>query len=449
MNKLLAVLLAVLFISSFAFGQVWTYQSDFMAKIQPHGIAIDPEGKIWIGYFGYTDSIVNTMGVKVAIKPIWVFNSDGSQASFSPIKIVTVDAAIDTMWNGCRGMSKDNDGNILYSAFDEVWKINYLTGEGMNKVIPKAGASTTEAAVDENGFVYIGHVAGGNPCTIYDSDYQPYAFVDDTVLGLQRSILVSKDGNHVYFGKIYSGPNGVWEYASTDGSGPDGQYALVDTFGTVFNDTGAVAQSMWGQCLDWDANGLMWVGTYWDVGANDFTGWYALDPTQEWAIIDTIGHSAGKYAAGALTPGSSYFSPRGVGFTTDGKTAYINDFDAGLTKMFTNAEPVGPGAPPLFTAIEVKDNGKSFVEVGFTLKQNYPNPFNPTTTIPFELGKKQQVTLRIFDTTGRLVSTLINEEMAAGYHEFRFDGANISSGTYFFQLTVDGKNITKQMTLVR
>lgn len=456
MKKLIVILFAVLFISGFAIAQVWTYNSDFIGKVQPHGVVVDPNGKIWIGYYGYTDSIVNTMGKKVAIKPIWVFNSDGSQASFSPIKIVTVAAAIDTMWNGCRGMSLDNNGNILYSAYDELWRINYLTGEGMNKAVPKATKSLTEAATDENGFIYIGHVSPGLPCTIYDSDFNPYGFVEDTVLKTtQRSILVSNDGNSVFYGAIYTNPvNGVREFRSLDGSGPDGYYALADTFGTTFNDTGAVVHTMWAQCLDWDMNGLMWVGTYWGESANFFTGWYALDPTQNWAIVDTIGHNADTIPGNGLMDGTvtgvgAYFAPRGIAFSADGKTAYTNDFDGNITKKWTNPNPAGPGSPPLFTAIEVKDNGKSFVEVGFTLKQNYPNPFNPTTTIPFTVDKKQHVTLKVYDTTGRLVTTLLDQQFNAGYHEFRFDGAQLASGTYFFQLTVDGKSLTKQMTLVR
>ena len=70
----------------------------------------------------------------------------------------------------------------------------------------------------------------------------------------------------------------------------------------------------------------------------------------------------------------------------------------------------------------------------FNLAQNYPNPFNPTTSIKYTISSRQFVTLKIFDLLGREVTTLINEEKPAGDYEVNFDGSNLPSGVYFYQL---------------
>lgn len=78
----------------------------------------------------------------------------------------------------------------------------------------------------------------------------------------------------------------------------------------------------------------------------------------------------------------------------------------------------------------------------FNLRQNYPNPFNPATVISWQLAESSFVTLRIYDITGREITTLVNEEESAGVHmiEFNSNEYRLSSGAYFAQLNVLGKN---------
>ncbi len=69
------------------------------------------------------------------------------------------------------------------------------------------------------------------------------------------------------------------------------------------------------------------------------------------------------------------------------------------------------------------------------LEQNYPNPFNPGTSIQFSLPASETVTLRVFDSLGRVVSTLIDQKQhAAGRHTVRFDASGLASGVYLYQL---------------
>lgn len=86
-----------------------------------------------------------------------------------------------------------------------------------------------------------------------------------------------------------------------------------------------------------------------------------------------------------------------------------------------------------------------------TLDQNYPNPFNPSTTIRFELPTDQQVTLQVYDVTGRLVSTLVrNQWMSAGAHHVSFEAGRLASGMYLYRMQLgNGQVLSRKMTLVK
>ena len=85
----------------------------------------------------------------------------------------------------------------------------------------------------------------------------------------------------------------------------------------------------------------------------------------------------------------------------------------------------------------------------FNLSQNYPNPFNPTTKINFTLPVSSFVTLKIYNTTGKEVAKLVNNDLAAGSYTYDFDAASLSSGIYFYQINATGsQSFTKTMRMV-
>ena len=86
----------------------------------------------------------------------------------------------------------------------------------------------------------------------------------------------------------------------------------------------------------------------------------------------------------------------------------------------------------------------------FELIQNYPNPFNPSTSISFSLPSDTKVSLTVYDISGRLVSTLINNELkSANYYTVTFNASNLSSGTYFYRIQTDRNVDTKKMLLIK
>jgi hypothetical protein len=85
----------------------------------------------------------------------------------------------------------------------------------------------------------------------------------------------------------------------------------------------------------------------------------------------------------------------------------------------------------------------------FSLAQNYPNPFNPSTTISFALPADGLVSLRVYNTLGEEVATLVNDVMPAGQHQAVWNAAGMPSGLYFYKIENAGVTATKRMMLVK
>jgi len=83
----------------------------------------------------------------------------------------------------------------------------------------------------------------------------------------------------------------------------------------------------------------------------------------------------------------------------------------------------------------IENNAGKFPE-SYTLYQNYPNPFNPTTTISFQLPRASNVELKIYNLTGQLEETLVNEKKDAGYYSIRWNASQYSSGVYIYRIQV-------------
>mgnify|MGYP002626210793 FL=1 len=86
---------------------------------------------------------------------------------------------------------------------------------------------------------------------------------------------------------------------------------------------------------------------------------------------------------------------------------------------------------------------------GFLLQQNYPNPFNPSTKIKFAIPNSSFVKLAVYDMLGREAAVLVNENLNAGSYEYTFDGADLSSGMYFYTLRSGEFTQTKKMNLIK
>ncbi len=85
----------------------------------------------------------------------------------------------------------------------------------------------------------------------------------------------------------------------------------------------------------------------------------------------------------------------------------------------------------------------------YNLSQNYPNPFNPTTIIKFALPEAAKVKLVVFNLLGQVVSTLADGNYEAGTYEKNFDGTNLSSGVYIYELRANNVVLKNKMILMK
>lgn len=91
----------------------------------------------------------------------------------------------------------------------------------------------------------------------------------------------------------------------------------------------------------------------------------------------------------------------------------------------------------------------SLIPADYSLGQNYPNPFNPATKINFSLPKAGYVSVKVYDALGRLVNTVISEDLTAGIYEAEFDASRLTSGIYFYTMNAGGFTQTRRMVLVK
>ncbi|HDP68306.1 MAG TPA: T9SS type A sorting domain-containing protein [Candidatus Marinimicrobia bacterium] len=85
----------------------------------------------------------------------------------------------------------------------------------------------------------------------------------------------------------------------------------------------------------------------------------------------------------------------------------------------------------------------------YELSQNYPNPFNPLTTFNYELPRESNVILSVYDVSGRLVKTLVNQTQAAGYYTVNWDAGRHSSGIYIYRIQAGNFQKTKKCILLK
>jgi len=128
------------------------------------------------------------------------------------------------------------------------------------------------------------------------------------------------------------------------------------------------------------------------------------------------------------------------------------------TDIAGNLRPDPPGLNPDIGAFEselatpitsIADTDARGLPKSFVLRQNYPNPFNSVTTISYQLPRSSFVNISIYDITGRLVETLVNENAQPGYYSFEWDASKFSSGVYIYRIKAGGFSATCKCLLLK
>ena len=85
----------------------------------------------------------------------------------------------------------------------------------------------------------------------------------------------------------------------------------------------------------------------------------------------------------------------------------------------------------------------------YAFESAYPNPFNPITALSFSLPESQEVMLQVYNLQGRVIETLINSNMEAGYHAMQWNADNHASGVYFVKMIAGEYVDTQKLMLVK
>lgn len=101
------------------------------------------------------------------------------------------------------------------------------------------------------------------------------------------------------------------------------------------------------------------------------------------------------------------------------------------------------------TAATSVESTSGDVPTGFSLGQNYPNPFNPSTTISYSVAQRGFVTLRVYNSLGEEVASLVSRQLDPGTYSAQWNASNIASGVYLYRLESNGVVMSRKMLLVK
>ena len=155
------------------------------------------------------------------------------------------------------------------------------------------------------------------------------------------------------------------------------------------------------------------------------TGFFTGDQT-----IKTI--NSGATWSTITTPGGNVY--RSV-FFINNLTGWIAGNGGLIAKTVTGATKIKPIS--------------NIIPESFRLYQNYPNPFNPTTTIEFSIPESGNVSLIIYNISGKEIATSYDGFLKAGNYSEQFDGSSLSSGVYLYKLTAVDFTETKKMLMIK
>jgi hypothetical protein len=271
-------------------------------------------------------------------------------------------------------------------------------------------------------------------------------------------------------------------------------YFEIDRTGTILthipNDPGLTTTGLAWNAYDADGYRLYALGIRADSARVEVVRFQTAEPFLSLTAAVLTGNNADQVGGCTIVRGeNSRWVFGGILRNVDG--GQVSIFDVGLDSSWINVSPfagIVPGAasqlmtvrldprglrngvhlvnlhiasvvfdttvvvPLRFTVahgVGVNPENPNHLPTKFVLHQNYPNPFNPITEIAFDLPKAGRVELRIYNSLGQLVTTLLDETQQAGEHSVIWNGQTVSSGLYFCRFEADGFVSTRKMLLLK
>lgn len=228
---------------------------------------------------------------------------------------------------------------------------------------------------------------------------------------------------------VYSGITGGWKVESTDGAQWGSTAIAIETDLTGYFD-------LFRRLIPLNVDGIGADTVGYACALLGGTGLPAGFDEVTFSV--TIGPIDSAYSGKTITVDSSFYP------------------NSGYWKWSGNVFPSwdGPHTFQINPILSVNPVDGAGLPTKFGMSQNYPNPFNPSTNINFDLPKKSEVKLSVFNILGQEVKTLINKSMEAGSFIVDWDGTtdggvHVSSGVYFYRLVAGDFVSTKKMMMLK
>jgi len=390
-----------------------------------------------------------------------------------------------------------NSGGCSWGDYDDDGYIDLFVANATNDCLYKNNGDGTFTKITNDPVVNESEYSTGGSWGDYDDDGDIDLFVTGGLVGSNYNRLFNNNGDGT-FTKITNDPivnplfwagGSTWGDYDNDGDidmfvgGYDGINRLYTnnnngTFTTV--DTGIVVtdgnyKKGAGWC-DYDKDGDIDLF----VARNNFFGgnncfYKNLGNSNNWINIRCVGTTSNKCGVGAKV-----FVKANINGTTKKQLQVITTQSGGNHSGMNNLNPtfglgeaavidsiiviwpdgttdrVGQTALNQFITIkegvgivtDARDDNPPAV-TGYRLTANYPNPFNPATMIRYSLPAESFVSIKVYNITGKEITTLVNQLQTTGEYQITFDGKNLASGIYLLTMTAGEFNSTIKMNLLK
>jgi hypothetical protein len=167
----------------------------------------------------------------------------------------------------------------------------------------------------------------------------------------------------------------------------------------------------------------------------------SFDTVVYFNTFNVTGGFTSRTIVSRVNASSGLIAPALTGYMWNGVTAGAGVIYAGFgpTNVWFNGSDITTETKNITTTVPDK----------FELSQNYPNPFNPSTKISFAIPQNNRVVIKIYNTLGKEVSEIVNDNFNAGSYEVTFDASNLTSGVYFYKITAGNFTDTKKMLYIK
>lgn len=444
---------------------------------KPVAIAVDDSENVFVTGYSYSNNSFEdflTIKYKSNGDSLWVrrFNGIGNGGDIA------------------RAMALDTNGNIYICGFgltcsncEDIITIKYNTNGDLNWVKTFNGKGNAlddprAIGIDKNNNIYVNGLSynsSGSVCLKYDlfgnEIWSKYFYASWDYIGIDSS-------GSIYCGGITYGQgidycvlkydslgNVIWSRTYDNGNisnnNDDSREMCVDESGNVtitgVNTTNAHDFDI--ATVKYNSNGdTLWMKKYIGPGlSND---------ESKGVVCDKFGN---VYVGGATNDDLFTVKFLCIGYSPLGNQKWVTKYNnnpvtthnirkikadtsgniyiTGLATGYGNSQEI---LTIKYSTVTNYQNSSSIIPGKFTLFQNYPNPFNPRTIINYELPVVSKVSLKVFNSLGKEIITLINGVQNGGMHKLEFNGSDLPSGIYFYTLYADGLIIdTKKLILLK